>query len=77
MRREVPLQPEHEITTLTTPGSKLEGVRYLRTLDQSDALLAGFREGAQVVVIGAGWIGLETAAAARQHGGTVTVVEMA
>ena len=64
------------VRTLTTPGSNLEGVRYLRTLDQSDALLAGFREGAQVVVIGAGWIGLETAAAARQHGCTVTVVEM-
>ena len=64
------------VRTLTAPGSDLQGVRYLRTLDQSDALLEGFREGAHVVVIGAGWIGLETAAAARQHGCAVTVVEM-
>ena len=64
------------VRTLTAPGSDLQGVRYLRTLDHSDALLEGFREGAHVVVIGAGWIGLETAAAARQHGCTVTVVEM-
>ena len=52
------------------------GVRYLRTLDQADALLAGFQARRHVVVVGAGWIGLETAAAARQHGCAVTVVEM-
>lgn len=64
------------VRTLTTPGSDLQGVRYLRTLDQADALLTGFQAGGHVVVIGAGWIGLETAAAARQHGCAVTVVEM-
>src|SRR5437868_7058091 len=37
-------------------------------------LLQGFLRG-QVLVVGAGWIGLETAAAAREHGASVTVVE--
>jgi 3-phenylpropionate/trans-cinnamate dioxygenase ferredoxin reductase subunit len=65
------------VRTLDVPGSDLEGVRYLRTLDQSDALLASFRRGGPVVVVGAGWIGLETAAAARGHGCPVTVLETA
>jgi len=64
------------VRTISAPGVDLQGVRYLRTLDQSDALLEGFRNAGHVVVIGAGWIGLETAAAARQHGCAVTVVEM-
>ena len=65
-----------KVRTLTAPGSDLDGVHYLRTIEQADALLAGFQHGAHVVVVGAGWIGLETAAAARQHGCPVTVVEM-
>jgi len=65
-----------KVRTLDIAGSDLTSVRYLRTLDQSDALLAGLRSGGAVVVIGAGWIGLETAAAARHHGCSVTVVEM-
>ena len=65
------------VRTLDLPGSDLEGVRYLRTLDQSDALLTAFRRGDPVVVVGAGWIGLETAAAARGHGCPVTVLETA
>ena len=62
--------------TLEVPGADLDGVRYLRTLDQADALRRAFGRGEPVVVIGAGWIGLETAAAARGHGCPVTVVEM-
>jgi 3-phenylpropionate/trans-cinnamate dioxygenase ferredoxin reductase subunit len=62
---------------LRLPGADLPGVDYLRTLDDSDALRAAFRPGANVVVIGAGWIGLETAAAARGAGATVTVLESA
>ena len=62
---------------LRLPGADLPGVHYLRTLDDSDALRAAFRPGANVVVIGAGWIGLETAAAARGAGATVTVLESA
>ncbi|WP_238011989.1 FAD-dependent oxidoreductase [Dactylosporangium sp. AC04546] len=65
------------VRTLPVPGAELTGVRYLRTVDESDALLAHLRIASNVVVVGAGWIGLETAAAARKHGATVTVVEQA
>jgi 3-phenylpropionate/trans-cinnamate dioxygenase ferredoxin reductase subunit len=51
-------------------------VRYLRTLPESDALLERLKAGGRVVVVGAGWIGLETAAAARAHGAEVTVLEL-
>jgi 3-phenylpropionate/trans-cinnamate dioxygenase ferredoxin reductase subunit len=64
------------VRTLRVPGADLHGVRYLRTLDESDALRASLTAGTRVVVIGAGWIGLETAAAARHHGAEVTVVEL-
>ena len=50
---------------------------YLRTIEDSDRLKAAFVEGRRVVVIGAGWIGLETAAAARAAGCEVTIFEMA
>jgi len=59
---------------LPVPGSDLAGVRYLRSLDDSDHLRAALRPGARVVIIGAGWIGLETAAAARVAGAEVTVL---
>jgi NADPH-dependent 2,4-dienoyl-CoA reductase/sulfur reductase-like enzyme len=57
------------------PGAGLGNVRYLRTLPESEALRAGFTPQARVVIIGAGWIGLETAAAARTAGSSVTIVE--
>ena len=44
-------------------------------MDDSLALLEQLRGGGDVVVVGAGWIGLEVAAAARHHGCTVTIVE--
>jgi 3-phenylpropionate/trans-cinnamate dioxygenase ferredoxin reductase subunit len=62
---------------LRLPGADLFGVRYLRTLDDSDALRAAFHQGVRVVVIGGGWIGLETAAAARLAGAEVTLLESA
>lgn len=67
------------VRPLRVPGQDLHGVRYLRTLDECDALLADLRDGRarRVVVVGAGWIGLETAAAARGYGAEVTVVEQA
>ena len=64
------------VRRLDVPGANLRGVRYLRTIDESDALLAQLGRGGEVVVIGAGWIGLEVAAAARSYGASVTVVEM-
>src|SRR5688500_11494018 len=61
---------------LPLPGADLDGVRYLRTLPDSDRLLADLREGGRrLVVVGAGWIGLEVTAAARGYGNDVTVVE--
>jgi len=61
---------------LPVPGADLDGVRYLRTLADSDRLLADLSGGGRrVVVVGAGWIGLEVAAAARHYGNEVTVVE--
>ncbi|MBO0827798.1 MAG: NAD(P)/FAD-dependent oxidoreductase [Streptosporangiales bacterium] len=60
---------------LDVPGADLDGVHYLRKLPDSDALRDVFGHGGRVVVVGAGWIGLETAAAARERGCEVTVVE--
>lgn len=57
------------------PGADLDGVLYLRTVLDSDRLREAFTDGAKVVIVGGGWIGLETAAAARQAGATVTVLE--
>ncbi len=65
------------VRRLEVPGNDLHNVRYLRTLPESDALRDALRRGGNVVVVGAGWIGLETAAAARSYGATVHVVEMA
>jgi 3-phenylpropionate/trans-cinnamate dioxygenase ferredoxin reductase subunit len=61
---------------LPLPGAALDGVVTLRRLDQSDALASALRGGAaRLVIIGAGWIGLEVAATARQLGNDVVVVE--
>ena len=61
---------------LPVPGADLDGVRYLRTLADADRLRADLADGGrQLVIVGAGWIGLEVAAAARSHGNAVTVVE--
>ncbi|MEU9041610.1 MULTISPECIES: FAD-dependent oxidoreductase [unclassified Kitasatospora] len=60
---------------LPVPGADQDGVLYLRRVDDSDRIKAVLRPGARIVVIGAGWIGLEVAAAARQAGAEVTVLE--
>jgi 3-phenylpropionate/trans-cinnamate dioxygenase ferredoxin reductase subunit len=62
---------------LQVPGADLPGVLYLRKVGDSDAIKAAFDGASRVAVIGAGWIGLETAAAARAAGAEVTVLEMA
>ena len=60
---------------LSVPGADLEGVVYLRRVGDSEHLSAALRGGGRVVIVGAGWIGLEVAAAAREFGCEVTVVE--
>jgi 3-phenylpropionate/trans-cinnamate dioxygenase ferredoxin reductase subunit len=62
---------------LPVPGADAAGVHYLRTVDDSEALRAAVRPGTRVVIIGAGWIGLEVGAFAREAGADVTVVESA
>ncbi len=58
-------------------GADLEGVHLFRTAADVDSLRPRFVQGAKLVVIGAGYIGLEVAAVARQRGLEVTVVETA
>jgi 3-phenylpropionate/trans-cinnamate dioxygenase ferredoxin reductase subunit len=60
---------------LSMPGADASNVRYLRTVDDSEALRAAIDQEARVVIVGAGWIGLEVAAAASEAGASVTVIE--
>ncbi|MFI7007340.1 NAD(P)/FAD-dependent oxidoreductase [Streptomyces sp. NPDC050145] len=64
---------------LDIPGTHLAGVHHLRRLSHAERLkhvLASLgRDNGHLVIAGAGWIGLEVAAAARQYGAEVTVVE--
>jgi 3-phenylpropionate/trans-cinnamate dioxygenase ferredoxin reductase subunit len=60
---------------LKVPGADLEGVHYLRSVEDSDAIRARLAGGGKVVVIGAGWIGSEAAASARQEGLEVVVID--
>jgi NADPH-dependent 2,4-dienoyl-CoA reductase/sulfur reductase-like enzyme len=60
---------------LTIPGADRDGVLYLRSVGDSERLAAAFQGGGRVVTVGAGWIGLEVTAAAREAGCEVTVVE--
>jgi 3-phenylpropionate/trans-cinnamate dioxygenase ferredoxin reductase subunit len=60
---------------LPVPGADLDGVHYLRSFGDSDALRARIESSSRVAVIGAGWIGAEVAASARQKGLEVTLIE--
>src|SRR4051794_36425174 len=60
---------------LAIPGSGLDGVLYLRSVADCDALRARLERGGSLVVIGAGWIGSEVAASARERGLEVTVLD--
>jgi len=61
---------------LPLEGRELDGVHYLRSVRDSEELGQRLGEGHRVVVIGAGWIGSEVAASARQKGCEVTMLEM-
>jgi 3-phenylpropionate/trans-cinnamate dioxygenase ferredoxin reductase subunit len=60
---------------LPIPGAELDGVLYLRTVEDSDALRERLDQGGRMVVVGAGWIGTEVAASARQRGLEVTLLD--
>jgi 3-phenylpropionate/trans-cinnamate dioxygenase ferredoxin reductase component len=61
---------------LSLPGAELDGVLYLRSIEDSEAIRERIDRGGRLVTIGAGWIGAEVAASARQRGCEVTIVEM-
>ena len=66
-------RPRH----LELPGAELDGIHYLRTIADSDAIRARLEQGGHLAVIGSGWIGSEIAASARQRGLDVTVIDVA
>jgi 3-phenylpropionate/trans-cinnamate dioxygenase ferredoxin reductase subunit len=60
---------------LRVAGADLEGIHYLRTLADCELLRDRLRGGARIAVVGAGWIGSEFAASARQVGHEVTLID--
>jgi 3-phenylpropionate/trans-cinnamate dioxygenase ferredoxin reductase component len=60
---------------LDVPGSGLDGIHYLRTLADSQDLRTALRSASRLAVVGAGWIGSEVAASARQLGVDVALVD--
>ena len=60
---------------LTTPGADQAPLYLIRTIEDSRELRARLKPGLRVAIIGAGFIGLEVAAAARTRGAEVTVIE--
>ncbi len=60
---------------IPVPGAELDGIFYLRTLADCGALRERIDAGGHVVVVGAGWIGSEVAASARQRGCEVTMID--
>jgi 3-phenylpropionate/trans-cinnamate dioxygenase ferredoxin reductase component len=62
---------------LPIPGAELDGIYYLRSLIDAERLRERLTEGGRLVVVGAGWIGSEVAASARQMGLEVTVLDPA
>jgi len=87
-RRRVRLDDDRELTydrlllatgsrvrKLDVPGTALPGVHYLRTIADADRIAADLAPAARVLLIGAGYIGLEVAAVLCQRGHAVTVLE--
>jgi 3-phenylpropionate/trans-cinnamate dioxygenase ferredoxin reductase subunit len=59
------------------PGAQLAGIHYLRSLSSCDTLREALGRATRLVVVGAGWIGSEVAASARQLGKEVALIEAA
>ena len=62
---------------LQVPGFPDDKVHYLRTLDDADGIRAEIQPGTRVLLVGAGYIGLELAASAINMGASATVLEAA
>jgi len=65
------------VRVVPVPGHNLDGVHYLRSIDDVHNIQARLTHAKRIVIIGAGYIGLEVAAVMRQIGLAVTVIEMA
>ena len=63
------------VRELHIPGHNLEGVHYLRTIADVDAIRPAFAPGKRLAIVGGGYIGLEVAAVAQKLGVDVTVIE--
>jgi 3-phenylpropionate/trans-cinnamate dioxygenase ferredoxin reductase subunit len=61
---------------LDLPGADLNGIHYLRTIADVTGIQQQLKAGARLVIVGAGYIGLEVAAVASQLGADVTIIEM-
>jgi len=61
---------------LNLPGVDLDGIHYLRTIEDVTGIRNQLTKEARLVIVGAGYIGLEVAAVASQLGADVTVIEM-
>ena len=66
-----------KVRRLEFPGSELEGIHYLRGIDDAESLKDGLIKSKSLVIVGAGYIGLEVAAVAKEFDTTITVIEMA
>ena len=64
------------VKTLPIPGSNLQGVHYLRTINDSQAIAQSMNGASRVVIVGAGFIGSEVAAVCKTAGLEVTVLEI-
>ncbi len=60
--------------TLSVDGADLDGIHTLRSFEDADTIIAGLESAQKVLVVGAGFIGMETAFSAKQRGPEVTVV---
>lgn len=65
------------VRRIDVPGADLPGISYLRTIGDADKILGSLDAAKRVVIVGAGYIGLEVAAVARARGASVTVLEAA
>lgn len=65
------------VRTVNLPGSDLKGINYLRTMSDINSIKASTGNEKSAVIVGGGYIGLETAAVLRKLGMNVTVLEMA
>ena len=65
------------VRKITLPGSDLNGVHYLRNISDVEGIKNNMGPGKSAIIIGGGYIGLETAASLKKQGMNVIVLEMA